>query len=569
MLQENLQINIGANTQDLQTGLNQATSSVNNFSASVQRAAKPTADATQSLVNLSRIAQDAPYGFIGISNNLNPMLESFQRLQKETGSSTEALKAMVSGLMGPAGLGLAVGIASSLIVTFGKDISDFFGKLSSGSGTLAETNKAFEESKDAFTKAYVEMQNLGNAFEAFHNGTKSKKAVLDEYNSTLGKVYGSTKDINEAERLYIADSEAYVKSALYRAASQMALQKAAEQAFKQQELANNPKSAGGTDIGGAIGASLLSRFVGADILSANQAGAFQAATDKAKGLEKTYMDISKAFNDMVTQTNESAKKSRLFGKEDSKEKDYSLQDRIAEIERLIKLDMDWANAEMKIYENLQKFNRKGGGDIVQFDLNKGDATPKKLDKELPTWAADYVSDTNKLDKQLQQAQKDAEKFANTLSNNVTNGLMNMFDAMQQGESPLQSLSNFFSDLVKQIAAAVIQATIFQAIMSAIIPGYGEAGAVSGGGGFLGGIGKLLGFADGGIVSRPTVAMVGEGGQSEAIMPLNKLGNMLTSTFQAGAMNGGSSTNSNGEFVLRGSDLVLAMQRSNFSLNVRR
>ena len=195
MLQENLQINIGANTQDLQAGLNQATGAVNNFSNAVQKSSKPTADATQSLVNLSRIAQDAPYGFMGISNNLNPMLESFQRLQKEAGSSGEALKAMVSGLMGPAGLGLALGIVSSLIVTFGKDITDFFAKLSGGSTTLVETNKAFSESKDAFTKAYVEMQKLGEAFEQFHNGTKSKKDVLNDYNSTLGKVYGSTKSI--------------------------------------------------------------------------------------------------------------------------------------------------------------------------------------------------------------------------------------------------------------------------------------------------------------------------------------------------------------------------------------
>ena len=51
-----------------------------------------TADATQSLVNLSRIAQDAPYGFIGIANNLNPLLESFQRLGEKTKQSGGAFK---------------------------------------------------------------------------------------------------------------------------------------------------------------------------------------------------------------------------------------------------------------------------------------------------------------------------------------------------------------------------------------------------------------------------------------------------------------------------------------------
>jgi hypothetical protein len=33
------------------------------------------------------------------------------------------------------------------------------------------------------------------------------------------------------------------------------------------------------------------------------------------------------------------------------------------------------------------------------------------------------------------------------------------------------------------------------------------------------------LAEGGIVTRPTLAMIGEGGQPEAVIPLSKLGNM--------------------------------------------
>jgi hypothetical protein len=87
---------------------------------------RPTTDATNALSNLSRVAQDAPYGFIGIANNLNPLLESFQRLSKESGSSTQALKSMAAGLVGPAGIGLALGVVSSLAVTYSDEISAFF-----------------------------------------------------------------------------------------------------------------------------------------------------------------------------------------------------------------------------------------------------------------------------------------------------------------------------------------------------------------------------------------------------------------------------------------------------------
>jgi len=561
MTNENLQINIGANTQDLQAGLNQASQSISNFSSQLSKAGKPTADATRALVDLSRVAQDAPYGFMGIANNLNPMLESFQRLQKESGSTGAALKAMVSGLMGPAGLGVALGVVSSLIVAFGSDIADFFSKLSSGSATLQETNKAFHESKDAFTKAYVEMENLGTSFEAFHNNTKSKKSVLDEYNNTLGKVYGSTKDIGEAEKLYIANSDAYIKAALYRAAAQIALQKAAEQAFKQQELAANPKGAGGTDLGGSIGASLLSKFVGVEVMSTQQAAAFENATNKAKGLEKSFLDISKTFNGMVESTNASAQKSVLFGKETTTKKGNidNLKEESSEIQRLAK--------EYNELTRPSKAERRRAT-IVERELPKEeDVTKKKYDKGLSMEIKLYEANVAKLDKQLATARSNAEDFAQSLSGSLTNGIMGMWDALERGDSVLEAFGNFIKDLVKQLAAAVIQAILFKAIMSAL-PFGGAAAGGGGGMGVIGGLGGLLGFADGGIVSQPTVAMVGEGGQSEAIMPLNKLGNMMNSTFNAGAMSG-QGGGGNGQFVLKGNDLVLALQRSNYSLNLRR
>jgi len=88
---------------------------------------------------------------------------------------------------------------------------------------------------------------------------------------------------------------------------------------------------------------------------------------------------------------------------------------------------------------------------------------------------------------------------------------------------------------------------------------------------MGAFTKILGIpkmAAGGVATGPTLAMIGEGSESEAVLPLSKLGNIMQSSFNAGAMNGNSMGN-NGQFVLRGQDLVLAMQRSNSSLNIIR
>ena len=59
------------------------------------------------------------------------------------------------------------------------------------------------------------------------------------------------------------------------------------------------------------------------------------------------------------------------------------------------------------------------------------------------------------------------------------------------------------------------------------------------------------FANGGIVTKPVMGMIGEAGQSEAIIPLNRLPQMV------GAIGG----NQKGEFILKGQDLILALERA--------
>lgn len=122
------------------------------------------------LMNLSRVAQDAPYGFIGIANNLDPLLESFQALRKSTGSVGGALGALGQSLSGAGGIGLALSVATSLIVAFGDQLVDFFEKLNIGTGdvekalekqtaynvALKEANDVMVELVESYSKLYVD-----------------------------------------------------------------------------------------------------------------------------------------------------------------------------------------------------------------------------------------------------------------------------------------------------------------------------------------------------------------------------------------------------------------------------
>jgi hypothetical protein len=87
--------------------------------ADVQAAGRQIQDFSKqsriALTSLSLVAQDLPFGFIGIQNNLPAVIQSFGALRAETGSVGGALKSLATGLVGPAGLFLAFSAVTSAI----------------------------------------------------------------------------------------------------------------------------------------------------------------------------------------------------------------------------------------------------------------------------------------------------------------------------------------------------------------------------------------------------------------------------------------------------------------------
>jgi hypothetical protein len=62
----------------------------------------------------------------------------------------------------------------------------------------------------------------------------------------------------------------------------------------------------------------------------------------------------------------------------------------------------------------------------------------------------------------------------------------------------------------------------------LFPGAGAAGGLGGSGGGISDIGnwQQYAFAEGGFVTNPTKALVGEGGANEYVIPENKMGNAM-------------------------------------------
>ena len=177
-----------------------------------------TAQATQSLTNLGRVVQDAPFGFIGIANNLNPLLESFQRLKQESGSTGGALKTLVSGLSGPAGIGIALSVVTAAFT---------FAEVGLSRWGLAAKKAKEEANKFQEGLRSAEQGALANAFrfqeltKVIRDTTKSERdrnLALAEANTIL-EPYGKKIDsinvsLAETTRLENSLTESLVNQAI-------------------------------------------------------------------------------------------------------------------------------------------------------------------------------------------------------------------------------------------------------------------------------------------------------------------------------------------------------------------
>ena len=560
MAQETLKITITADNKQAVQNIQETVVATTQMGAAFRNVAPASNQATQALVNVSRVAQDAPYGFLGIANNLNPLLESFQRLKETTGSTGSALKQMAQGLMGPAGIGLALGVVSSLLVVFG----DKLFKTKSVAEVAAKSNKDFADSLDkakaSASESGIKLQAYINVAENANNTDARRKEALNAVINELGKVnaaYASTiKTTDDAKKAVDLYTQALIAQAITS-------RYVDEIANKQIELTNVLKQAGAAAINYSKAYQILDKAI---IPVSDQIGAFQRVTNNAAAAQKEYVGFA---NTALTLSGNIAD----LNKDLQTTVDNSLSNAFYVMDKGAKTLNTTILEATKNYKAFTKLTAEQVGTFLPLDERTRKVAPTAPQTFMGGVAAQAIAEADA----ILAAAREQKKFnyllneAETTSRYIADGVGSIFQAMVQGESLGDAVLNVFKDMTLQLAQMVIQALIFKGIMSALGMG-GPVGSTSDlTGGLLGGLGKLLGFtkmAEGGIVSKPTFAMVGEGGESEAVMPLSKLDSILSSAFTSGANSGGGMSNG-GSFVLRGNDLVLAMQRSNSSLNLRR
>lgn len=489
------------------------TRSANTATESLKKLKPGSKQATNSLIDLSRVAQDAPYGFLAIANNLNPLLESFRRLRVSTGSTSGALSALKSALLGPAGLGLALGVVSSLIVSFGD-------KLFSAKASMNDYQKVVSEAKDEFVKMFASLSQAQNNIDLVKRGLVSQQSALEQYNSTIGKVAGSANTWAEAEQKIINQGDAVVEVTLKKAAANIAYAKAGEAAFKLQELQYTQKQFEANE--GSLPAVARAAFrqkIKESLASATRE--ISKFKEMANNLLAEAGTITKN-NGLLFAPELKTKASKVTVKPDKFEIDRpaigSVQSELPSV--LVKSKVDRSATQKGIDDISKELNRT----LPTIDIPATPRLPKNTGAE-------------KLTEQLLELKEIAEKVGESIADVFGNA----FEAMLKGEDVVKSIGEGLRGLIIDIGKAIIKLVVLKTI-SSIVPG----------------LGALIPFrASGGAVSGGSPYVVGERGP-ELFIPAST--GRIEPNGRGSFGQGGIMINLSGQFVQRGSDLIATISQ---------
>ena len=145
-----------------------------------------------SLNALGQVARDAPFGFIAIQNNLPILFDQLGTLSTKSGGAVNALKAIGSSLIGPAGVTFAIGAAISVITVLvqkygsvGAALDALISKQSKYSEEILEANKSYEK----FNKEKRDSIEISSQEVASIQGSISKVSALASIVTDLTKSY--------------------------------------------------------------------------------------------------------------------------------------------------------------------------------------------------------------------------------------------------------------------------------------------------------------------------------------------------------------------------------------------
>jgi len=288
---------INAQIKDAKASLNSLKTTVKDTGQSFTNMTPKVANGGNALMQFSRIAQDAPFGIIGIGNNITATAESFSYLKQQTGSTGGALKALASSIMGTGGILLGVSLLTTgltLMAQSGLSVQDVINKLTGNFDEFGSTlNKIATE---AAKNSGQEIAGLNALVSVAQDDVKSRKdrlIAVEELQSKYpayfgnlntekilnGDLTGITKELTKA---IIARAEA---TAIADKIGELASKKLDLQIKKEKEILNLQRAQANAQIVLTGGSTM-----GADANIANQTR-LARATANVKEINQDILEI--------------------------------------------------------------------------------------------------------------------------------------------------------------------------------------------------------------------------------------------------------------------------------------
>lgn len=589
MADNQLQINIGADTRNLEQGLQRATAAVETFDKSVKQTTANSGNATLALSNLGRVASDAPFGFIAIANNIEPLIQSFQSVRKESGSVGGALKALGSSLAGPGGLLLGFTLVSSAITVAVQKYGSLGGALDALFGKQDALNSEIRSAAESYEKFNKELKT---SVTIQSNAAGSAQGEISRVQALAGIVNGTTasylernnalKELANINKTYFGnlDDESVKLGKLTEAVdayTKANVQAAISKAFESEIAATSVELSKQERVLGKLITRLGETAAAQNKVSQTLPGLAQAAEQSRVGsaainATESYIQQNTVVNELIGRIKElngeltksvtsynnitapinAAAEAQKKKEEQDKKEIANTKKKTAELQRE-------AEARAKsLAEILARGSKVQGLDFTSFfDLDETKARSKYAQIFAPVTSAfeealkpaqgrlgrDFtiippaaiqtaIADVNKL--------RDAGLQAGAAFNSVISpAIDSVFAALESGENVIQSLGQAFKKLVVDLIKATIKAAGLALVISAA-----SGGKISFGTAFRG----SLGLTGGGN---------GLGGLRGAAAP----------TFGGvGGFGGGLQLAGQVVFTQRGTDLVGVLNSSNARIN---
>ncbi|CAB4140296.1 hypothetical protein UFOVP402_19 [uncultured Caudovirales phage] len=521
-----LVFDLKANVNDAVANLRRAEQSLQQTGVAAGKAAAAMPKLTQSvgnanttLVNFGRVVQDAPFGLIGIANNIDPLLSSFSQLKQQTGSSAAAFRALGASLLGPAGIAIGVSAVTSALISFGPQIKNF----------ITGTKEASQSQKDAAASiagTYTQVLLLKTAFERSQGSLEERREVVSQLNRVSERYFGNLNaEKTTIEELKIA-YDAYINN-LLRSFAVKQLESDLEPLIQRLAAAQSTINRLGPDI----------KRLGLENVDLRNLSEQQRQAFAASGLTKYNAAVNEArvlwdqINKLIE--NSTFLTANATGKQ--KQQTSALVTR-AKQEKTAVDDLILSLGALQ--DAARRNELRTGGERPSGDGPDARALFTVPDTTRLQALADEFGKVNAQAVALQQ----------TIENGINGAIDQFFNALANNQNPFEALIQGVKRLIAELVAAVVKAAILRAISTAAGDPSGRAVPALAD---LFGSGKLPGFATGGYVSSPTIATIAENGPEFVLRP-DQLGAIMSMGQSMGGMIPA--------FALRGEDIWVSFNR---------